>query len=146
VYFFAIETTRRRLASTSSAFAPLRHPLAVLISWTVERRTVLGQLRLFLDALDLLVRVLDDARHLLDLFGADAQLLGHRALAQRRRPDLAQRLAELLQRQARLVLAVDDLAVGLLDRSTRSLSLRTILSICFLFSRISWSASRICWL
>ena len=30
-------------------------------------------------------------------------------------------------------------------RSTRSFSLMTILSICFLFSRISWSASRICW-
>src|SRR5450631_1157430 len=102
----------------------LSRSLAVLDLVDGVAQDVLGQLGLFLDALDLLAGVGDDQRHLLDLVGADAELLGDGALAQRGRADLPQRLLQLLDRQPRLVLAADDLAVGLLDPLDQLLQLQ----------------------
>ncbi len=93
----------------------LGHVLALLDLAHRLAQHALGQLGLVLDLPLLLLRRRDDPRHLVDLARTQAQLLGDGPLPQGRRADLTQRLPELLQRQARLDLAIADLAVGLVD-------------------------------
>src|SRR5665213_1096257 len=73
------------------------------------------QLGLFLDGPYLGLRGGDGPRQRLELAGPQAQTRGDGLLFQRRRTNVAQRLAELLARQARSALAVDDFSMCSLD-------------------------------
>ena len=115
VYFLAIDTTRRRLASTISALACSAWRSPSWISRTVSRRICSVMLRLLLHLLDLLLGVVDDLGQILDLVGAQAQLLDHRTLAQWRGTHLAQGLAKPALGHAGALLAISDLALGGLD-------------------------------
>src|ERR1700684_1948127 len=113
VYFLAIDTTRRRLASTSSALArsAIRSPSS--ISATVSRSTVSVSLASSSTRLIFLRAV---------VMTSDISSISS-GRAQRRRGDLTQRLEQLLDRQAGAVLAAHDLTVGLLDALDQLLEL-----------------------
>jgi hypothetical protein len=114
VYFFAIDH-QAQVGLDQFRLGHLGHALAVLDLVHRLAKNAFRQLGLFLDLLDLLLRGGDDPRHLLDLDRANAKFFGDRPLSQGRRADLEERLAEFLQRQARPVLAGDDLSICLLD-------------------------------
>ena len=147
VYFLAIDTTRRRLASTSSALArsALRSPSCDRAR--VSRSTVSDRPASSSTSLIFALAVGHHLGQLFQLLGPDAELLLHRPLAGR--PTRGSRAESCGTRAGSCPSAIRSRPTSRLAASIRvtyDLSRATMRSICFLLSRSSCSASNISFL